>query len=759
LIFGLDFTNPHRILFSTLLTRFFLQKTYASCCFLNKAMGQHQSTHSTIPPSSDWLGSWKNSSSTKESDSVSSKIGGLTELQDSSFFSSIQKFRTPLIDEEPPTEFLLNEEGQKSKEPLNSKFEASRNKQISEVGSSNPDSITIENKSHTDKENTSNTIAGTIADENGSPIEEVPILKEIMSGWLQKQTVERETSWAKSFSFSTFSKQHSKTPNTNTSSWKNRFFVLRRSCLYYYIVQTEEKIKLDDDLSVNCPSHIPKRLRGIDRIGYEFSLETNNQSFQLATPTEEELVSWLNFFTNYTSCKIEGKSSWLFVYDSVYKKWAVRYCYAKHGEIECTKREERGYLPLYGSKVNTDIPLLTYNGFCFSITNSILKTVLNLSAETDEMRMQWIQSINGELKRMEKEHETLTDRLLIELSENIHDAVEKEKYENEKKNDSPEKPIIEENIVDNTRTKKRFFILSIDGGGLRGIITILILARILEKFPDFLSKIDFITGCSNGGMVAMALAFGHGPKFCHRLLEMTGETIFKTGMISTKVNSAKFRNVPLKLLCDIIWQEKKLKDAKMRVMIPAFLLDNRQDKDRSSESRIFHNIPACSTMENDSTSYSGEELASDVVMRTIAAPTYFPSYQQYVDGGLFAHDPSSLALSLSLSPKRLNKRPEEIAILSLGTGRVFHYYEDKTHDWGYYQWIPRLPSCFWDGMLSKSAMICSEILGSSYHRLDPLLEKEIAMDDPLMIPYLTEVAKKVDLTETLQWIEEHLYRE
>lgn len=98
-------------------------------------------------------------------------------------------------------------------------------------------------------------------------------------------------------------------------------------------------------------------------------------------------------------------------------------------------------------------------------------------------------------------------------------------------------------------------------------------------------------------------------------------------------------------------------------------------------------------------------------MRSIAAPTFFPSYQQYVDGGIFAHDPSSLALNLSISPLRMGIKPEKIVLLSLGTGKVKmlkkllfykknfnqvnYYYDDPNHDWGYVQWLPKLPYCFW----------------------------------------------------------------
>lgn len=39
------------------------------------------------------------------------------------------------------------------------------------------------------------------------------------------------------------------------------------------------------------------------------------------------------------------------------------------------------------------------------------------------------------------------------------------------------------------------------------------------------------------------------------------------------MNAAKFRNNHLKLFCDLIWGDKKLKDAKYNIMIPAFLME------------------------------------------------------------------------------------------------------------------------------------------------------------------------------------------
>ena len=60
-------------------------------------------------------------------------------------------------------------------------------------------------------------------------------------------------------------------------------------------------------------------------------------------------------------------------------------------------------------------------------------------------------------------------------------------------------------------------------------------------------------------------------------------------------------------------------------------------------------------------------------------------------------------------------------------------------------------------MIGKSEMLCREILDTNYHRLDPTLQAEIPMDNPMLIPEMTELAKQVDLTETYQWIEAHFY--
>ncbi len=60
-------------------------------------------------------------------------------------------------------------------------------------------------------------------------------------------------------------------------------------------------------------------------------------------------------------------------------------------------------------------------------------------------------------------------------------------------------------------------------------------------------------------------------------------------------------------------------------------------------------------------------LASDAAMRTSAAPTFFPVHQGYVDGAVFATNPSLMALARVFeSYPHLSRR--NVSVLSMGCG-------------------------------------------------------------------------------------------
>jgi hypothetical protein len=72
-----------------------------------------------------------------------------------------------------------------------------------------------------------------------------------------------------------------------------------------------------------------------------------------------------------------------------------------------------------------------------------------------------------------------------------------------------------------------------------------------------------------------------------------------------------------------------------------------------------------------------------------------------VDGGLFAHDPASCALTLAMS--RLRRSCDSILLMSMGTGHVPKHISNEHCDWGVVQWFPHLTSLLWDGMVRSES--------------------------------------------------------
>jgi uncharacterized protein len=215
-----------------------------------------------------------------------------------------------------------------------------------------------------------------------------------------------------------------------------------------------------------------------------------------------------------------------------------------------------------------------------------------------------------------------------------------------------------------------FRILSLDGGGVRGVFQ----AAFLVKLHDHLAakglgtianNFELIAGTSTGAIMGMALALEVDP---HRILEFyrrEAANIFaRKGTVRNLVSyvtkgprydAAKLREL---LAGADLFETKQLGQAKTKVIITASSL-NRFDY------RAFTNIRE---LESNDDNLS----AVDVVVASAAAPTYFTSHRpqgeevSYVDGGLWANSPSLIAVLAA--NKRLNKPLECIRLLSIATG-------------------------------------------------------------------------------------------
>jgi len=271
-------------------------------------------------------------------------------------------------------------------------------------------------------------------------------------------------------------------------------------------------------------------------------------------------------------------------------------------------------------------------------------------------------------------------------------------------------------------------ILSIDGGGIRGIIPSIILNEIEKKTGKKVSEIfDLITGTSTGGILALGLCKPDSegkPQYSAEdmtdFYEQEGPKIFPRSFwrgLSTVggLLDERYPHGPIEEVFDELFSETTIGKSITKVLISSYDIEHR----------------------NPFFFKSWRPNIKPVKMReaaraTSAAPTYFEPLQlkvggkllTLVDGGVFINNP---AVSAYAEAKKLFPG-EDILVVSLGTGeltRPIHYEEAK--DWGLAQWALPILSVVFDGVSDGADYQLRQILGDNFYRFQT--ELDIASDD------------------------------
>lgn len=294
-------------------------------------------------------------------------------------------------------------------------------------------------------------------------------------------------------------------------------------------------------------------------------------------------------------------------------------------------------------------------------------------------------------------------------------------------------------------------ILSLDGGGVRGLMTVTLLARLEEAIPGWRQEVNLITGSSTGGIIAIALAAGATPQELVSLYTNGGRTIFARsrrrrwlglrGLLRAGYDNKNLVRELRRRLGDLT-----LSDLPHKVLVPAFQLDDGHPnpRERRWRTRFFHNFDE-----------SGEIPAYKVALYTSASPTYFPTVDGFADGGVFAYHPGAAALTwvqAGYVPAGNTEPLSETVLLSLGTGSEYVHIEGERHDWGLLRWFPLLLNMIRDSSVGLVEYQCQLLLQERYHRLAPRLEKAIPSDAWSECCLLQEVGQSVAIDDTVAWL-------
>ena len=301
-------------------------------------------------------------------------------------------------------------------------------------------------------------------------------------------------------------------------------------------------------------------------------------------------------------------------------------------------------------------------------------------------------------------------------------------------------------------------IVSFDGGGIRGVISLSLLIALEKDARVALSeKVDVFAGTSTGAIIAVCLAMGMSASQILTLYTQNSRALFKS--VDPVLDHllplrAKYDNASLKaLLQRVVLQATGSADGTLgmlnkKVIIPYIDLDDV--KLHRWRLGVRENI-----------TQAGKDVSIvDAVMESTAAPTYFPSYQGCIDGGIGANDPCLVAYCFLKGKKVLEKQS---SLLSFGTGYTKHFVP-KGENWGALSWlfhlnhkkeetIDPLMTVLFDVQEQLPSELCHLVMGEDFQKIDLELKEAIGLDDTSKVAALIQEASDFPKQQSQQWSE------
>lgn len=271
-------------------------------------------------------------------------------------------------------------------------------------------------------------------------------------------------------------------------------------------------------------------------------------------------------------------------------------------------------------------------------------------------------------------------------------------------------------------------ILSLDGGGIRGIIPALVLAEIEKQTLKPISEsFDLIAGTSTGGILALGLSKLKNGKIQYSAQDLAelyfenanqifDRSLWKNLNSISGISDEKYSHKGIESVLKIYFDEEPLSQANTPTLVSAYDIEKRKPVFFKSWKTESNSTPI-----------------RLIARATSAAPTYFePAYfnvngekRALIDGGVFINNP---AMSAYIEATKIFPDEKDFIVVSIGTGeltREIPYHKAK--NWGKLGWMLPVLSCMFDGVSDVVNYQMGQLIGKQYFRLQTELSS--ASDD------------------------------
>lgn len=264
-------------------------------------------------------------------------------------------------------------------------------------------------------------------------------------------------------------------------------------------------------------------------------------------------------------------------------------------------------------------------------------------------------------------------------------------------------------------------ILTLDGGGIRGLVSAIWLEALEARLHaagkgPLHAHFDLIAGSSTGALIAMGLAIGMPAKDITALYESFGDEVFPgaaerlwsrvTRSFSQGLSAPRYSHKGIERVLKRVFGERTLGSASPRAMAIAYDTVTRNPLFLKSYKPEHADIPLW-----------------EVCRAATAAPAYFPAHlatierrrRALIDGGVVANNPTACAIAEAV---RLNDDASlrGIVLLSVGTGQTTRpISEREATSWGPLEWAIPIIDVLFDGSADSVDYIATQLLGEGHY--------------------------------------------